>query len=129
VKPKFLNVDLEVISSVDPTPLAKALGKKVVMLYCGPGDQSGHLITFEVCGCRNSPERKLAAFCDLLEELPLHAAQVWQKARCRTFDIGLESGGKRPHLALRIAPATLARITALGATIAITLYPNDSGVA
>jgi len=35
MKPEFLNVDLEIITDVDPTPLAEALGERVSVLYCG----------------------------------------------------------------------------------------------
>ena len=122
MKPEFLNVDLEVISKVDPTPLAKALGKKAGVHFCDKQERD-YLAAFG-SGCfTRSLDRKLAEFCDLIEGLPPAAARVWKQASRRTFDIGIGSGTTRPTLALRIKPATLARITALGATVAITVYP------
>lgn len=122
MKPELLNVDLEVVSKVDPTPLAKALNKKAGVQYCGRLERD-YLAAFGSWCLTRSLERKLAAFCDLLEALPPPAAHVWKQASRRTFDIGISSGAARPILSLRIKPATLARITALGATIAVTVYP------
>ena len=122
MKSRFLNVDLEVLSRTNPAPLVKALGKKVHVLYCA-AYESGYLATFEMSFDRPSLERRLGYFCDLLETLPPPAARIWKQARRRTFDIGLQSGDSFPALALRIEAKTLARVTALGATIAITLYP------
>lgn len=124
MKAEFLNVDLEVISKVDPTPLAKSLNKKAGVQYCGRLERD-YLAAFGSWCLTRSLERKLAAFCDLLEALPPPAAHIWKQASRRTFDIGVGSGNERPALALRITPATLARVTALGATIAVTVYPTE----
>jgi hypothetical protein len=126
MKPEFLNVDLEVVTGADPTPLAKALGRRANVLYCGKRKQRDYLAAFEFILMRSSPERRLAKFCDLLETLPPPAARIWKQARSRTFDIGVMSGEERPALVLCIPPKTLARVTALGAGIAITVYPSDS---
>lgn len=122
MKPEFLNVDLEVVSKVDPTPLAEVLGDKVSLHYCGRSDRN-YLAAFGGCCATPSLARKLAMFCDLLDALPPSAAEVWRQALRRTFDIGISSGTSRPAMAIRIPPAMLKRITALGATIAITVYP------
>lgn len=132
MKPEFLNVDLEVISKTDPTALTKALGNQVDVLWSGPpsgirwGKKAGYFVGFEVRSARPGFEGMLNRFCELIETLPPAAAQIWKRARRRTFDIGLESGEQGPTLALRIEPKTLARIVASGATIAITLYPIAS---
>lgn len=125
VKPQFLNVDLEVLSKADPAPLVKAFERKrVSVLFCGDqGEQ--YFAAFELFTTRRTLEQLLAGFCDLLETLPPKAATIWKTASRRTFDIGIQSGDTRPVLALRISPTTLARIAALGATIAVTVYPSE----
>ena len=125
MKPKFLNVDLEVISTVDPAPLAEALGERVGVHFCGAIRRREYLFACALLGGgRDALERNLVGLCGLLEALPPSAVRIWKKARRRTFDIGLESGDQSPTLALRITPETLARVTKLGATIAITVYPG-----
>ncbi len=123
MKPQFLNVDLEVLSKSDLSVFAKSFGsRKVSVLYC---DHQGEqfLAALELATTRRTPEQLLARFCDLLEAMPPKAAKLWREANRRTFDIGIESGRSQPALALMIPPATLARITALGATVAVTVYP------
>ena len=130
MKPEFRNVDLEVISRTDPTALTKALGNQVDVLWSGPpsgirwGKRAGYFVGFEVRSARPGFESMLNRFCELIETLPPAVARIWKRARRRTLDIGLESGEQSPPLALRIEPETLARIVAIGATIAITLYPS-----
>ncbi|KAF0175448.1 MAG: hypothetical protein FD161_3343 [Limisphaerales bacterium] len=122
--PQFLNVDLEVLSKADLAEFAKSFGtRKVSVLYC---DRQGaaFFAALELVTMRRTPEQLLARFCDLLEAMPPSAANLWRAANQRTFDIGIQSGDAQPHLALRISPKTLARVTALGATIAITVYPS-----
>ena len=60
MKPQFLNVDLEVVSNVDPSRLAEALGDQVNVLYCGQR-QRDYLAAFEVALVRASLEESLAA--------------------------------------------------------------------
>jgi hypothetical protein len=123
MKPQFLNVDLEVLSKSDLSVFAKSFGsRKVSVLYC---DHQGEqfLAALELVTMRRTPEQLLARFCDLLEAMPPKAAKLWREASRRTFDIGIESGRSQPALALMIPPATLARVTALGATVAVTVYP------
>lgn len=124
VSPQFLNVDLEVLSKADLTDFAKSLGtRKVSVLHC---DRQGaeFLAALELITTRRTPEQLLARFCDLLEAMPPEVARLWSAASRRTFDIGIASGNTQPALALKISPATLARVTALKATIAVTVYPQ-----
>ncbi len=121
--PQFLNVDLEVLSQSDLSEFAKSFGsKKVSVLYCDRQAEE-FLAALELVTMRRSPEQLLARFCDLLEAMPPKVARLWREASRRTFDIGIESGISQQALALKISPATLARITALGATVAVTVYP------
>lgn len=129
MKPEFRNVDLEVITGTDPTALVKALGNQLIVLCSGRRAEFGweksrdYFASFEVRSARGF-ESMLNKFCELIETLPPAAARIWKRARRRTLDIGLESGEQSPQLDLRIEPETLARIVAIGATIAITLYPS-----
>ena len=101
------------------------MGDKVHVLYCAPFQEQGHLLALEIFSTRPSVEKSLGRFCTLIEALPPDAMKIWKLASRRTFDIGLQSGRVRPPLAIRIAPATLARVARLGATMAITVYPTD----
>lgn len=124
--PQFLNVDLEVVSKTDLAPFVKSFGsRKVSVLYC-IRQEDGFLAALELSTARRTPEQLLSRFCDLLEAMPPEAAKLWRNARQRIFDIGIESGRAQPPLAVKISPATLARITALGATVAVTIYPPFS---
>lgn len=131
MKPAFANVDLELVSKVDPAPIADALGRKAELLASFK-NRGRFFASFELGAGPlhpTSPDRMIARLCDLFEKLPPAAEHLWKQALSRTFDIGLHSGDQCPFLSLRIAPKTLQRVAALGATIAITLYPVSTEAA
>ncbi|NOU28363.1 MAG: hypothetical protein HOO96_10715 [Polyangiaceae bacterium] len=64
----------------------------------------------------------IAAFCTLVEGFDATARDAWFACSVRRFDIGLESGAHGKALVLDLAPETLRRSLALGATVRVTLY-------
>ena len=124
MKPQFLNIDLDVCSRSNPRAFVEALPKNVFALYDGK-HRGGYFVRLELnISDRASAETKLRSFCRILENLPAAAAEAWQKARSREFNVGLGSGDDGPPLALDISPETLSRVVQLNARIAITLYPQ-----
>ena len=132
--PAFLNVDLEILSKVKLAPLATEWGEKVFVLYSGrgcfePGPASlksrRYLLTLEASpGHKKSPDHIIHTFCTLVEGLSPANRLLWDQAQKR-FDVGYEL---RPtdqwtHFVLRTD--TLARLTALGAALAVSVYDRE----
>ncbi|MGH9383732.1 MAG: DUF6968 family protein [Vicinamibacterales bacterium] len=121
----FANVDLDIESSDDLTPLVRAFEPSAFSLERPPG-----LASFELSAetSPTTPEPLILEFVRLVNELPQPAREIWDRASRRAFDIGLLSG-RRPHQEhYRLTPATLRAAADVDAEIAITVYallPED----
>lgn len=86
----FLNVDLEIFSRSSLEPLVGALDKRVITLYSGQ-EFGLNKVVLEVWGEPESPEFCILRFCKLISSLPSRERAIWDGAKSRTFDIGIEA--------------------------------------
>ena len=134
--PVFRNVDLEIESVLKLDPLVAEWGENVFVLYSGPGRLGSgpapkgrrRLLTLETVPAYKDQDRTIHALCALVEKLSPASRSLWDAAQKR-FDLGYElrSTEQWTHFALR--PDTLARLAALGAALAISLYREGLGAA
>jgi hypothetical protein len=128
----FLNVDLEIRSRAKLDALADALSDAVFVLYSGPAESRTHLLNLELS--RDSPRRSrtpaacIAAFCDLIENLPPVPRRLWDRAFRKSFDIGWQRAAPERSSTFALEPAILQRIAKLGASLAVTLYHDRKRV-
>ena len=134
----FLNVDLDIESSSDLSPIASFLGDRVWVLYNDIVTPGGlYLLSLEPNPKReisNNPERYIRFLVDLIDSFPLNLMKLWNKSTSRVFDIGF-SGGIVPKSESNdefqeikvykadLSPEMAARLSRLRATIRITVYP------
>ena len=128
--PGFRNVDLEILSRVKLDALAAEWEENVVVLYSGKGrfgpgpaflQSRRHLLTLETCPEYKDPDRTIHAFCALVEGLSPANRALWDAAHKR-FDLGYELCPTEQSIHFALRPDTLARLTALGATLAVSVY-------
>jgi hypothetical protein len=117
----FLNVDLIIYSRSDLQPLISAMGKHLIVLYLGREGRV-HKSCVEVSGMPKTPESAIRAFCKLIENLSPADRKLWDNAKTRTFDIGVDSGPKDSYFWFPLSPEILARAAVLNARIAVTVY-------
>lgn len=117
----FLNVDLDVWSRASLNDLVTAFGRKVVVLSVGKeGRQHGaHL---EVAASPRDADRAIRRFVTLVDNLPRSARKIWDKARVRQFNVGLQAGTNPPAYEVALQPATVEAVAKIGAQIAFTIY-------
>jgi len=120
----FLNVDLDVASTQDLSPLVTALGRNVFALFTGKmrGRYETHL---ELGAQPRDADWAIRKFVRLLTALPPAARRRWDSARQRDFNIGIQAGIAPHAFELGLAPETLEAAARLGARIVITLYAAD----
>ena len=117
----FLNVDLDVLSRAPLDGLVTAFGKKVVVLSVGKeGRQHGaHL---ELGVSPSNADRTIRRFVNLVNSLPRSPRRIWDAARVRQFNVGVQAGTSPPAYELGLQPATLEAAARIGAQIAFTIY-------
>ena len=123
MKPNFLNVDLEIWSASNLDGLSAEMGERVSVHYCGPAPKR-HLLAVENSRYYKNPDSAIHALCKVVESLSPAGRRIWKTAR-KTFDVGYEfrRSDWSSHFSLR--PDTLARVSNLGATLAVTYYRRD----
>jgi hypothetical protein len=121
-KTRFLNVDLDIHSRLDLRPLVTALGEKISEMYVGRVRRTyeAHL---ELAWRRNqTPTSIILGFCKLIEALPPSKRKVWDSAKTRSFDIGIEAPVRNTYFWSAVSPEAVRAASEVGAQIAITVY-------
>lgn len=123
----YLNTDLALQADESLAPLAEILDRECKLLYAKP---YGH-VSAEARGSgtagdpASSPERDIASLLDVLEALSAEHRALVDRCTSFEFNIGWQSTEQRPEGAFTVGPELLARVGALGATLAVTIYPSS----
>jgi hypothetical protein len=118
---RFINVDLDVESPEELSPLLEAMDPHTYLLERPPGQAS-----FEINEpSPKDPEVVILEFIRIVKSLPPAARKVWDGASKRVFDIGLQSGRHPFCVSYDIGIETLRKAADIGADIAITMYALD----
>ena len=123
---KYLNTDLDIESKSDISPIVEEFGEDVIVLHHGERKGYQHA-SFEISGSSFDADADgvISSFCTLVEELPKEVREIWDGCVLRVFDIGYESGSSPQNLRSEIRPSTILRVAKIGASIAITIYPES----
>jgi hypothetical protein len=123
---RFLNVDLDIFSTVRLNKIVKAFGENVTVLYCGRwGDLfSAHVETFD-SGWRANPTSVIRQLVALVKALPPAERKLWDQAKSREFNIGIEAASRSPLYELRLSPRTLREVNSVNGTIIFTVYAPE----
>ncbi|MGD0901383.1 MAG: hypothetical protein ABR924_00450 [Terracidiphilus sp.] len=127
-KTQFLNVDLDIVSKSDLKPLIDAMGGQIYVLFLGRVKRhyEAHL---EAAGSglpaashHSSPESLILRLCKVIRRLPPDARGLWDSARTRSFDIGIEARGPYRYYWFPLRPKTIKAALEVNAQIAVTVY-------
>jgi hypothetical protein len=120
----FLNVDLEIGSRGKLDVLAAELSSRLFELYRGKVGQLDRA-HYEISAMTPTADVTIRALVRILKKLTPAARRVWNSARVRDFNIGIQAGATPRSAELAIEPKTLQQITALGGRIVITIYAAE----
>ena len=121
---RFLNVDIDVRSVVDPEPLAKALGRAVLCQRVGKVG-GAHWVRFMLSRQPTSPTDAILGFAKLVNRLSAGHRAIWNNARSKEFDVGIESGFEPFSAEWVLERRVIEAIAALGARLRLTVYAPD----
>ncbi len=121
-EPEFLNVDLDLESWDALGQFVDALPSKVVMFSARM--RGRYVLSLELGTPGLSLDQTLRRFAKVISALSGKPRRLWQRATKRCFNIGFECGDRRapPFLIQR---RSVEAIAALGASVEITLYPQE----
>jgi hypothetical protein len=121
---QYLNTDLEIESKSDLSKIVGHFGDDVLVHHHGEIRGYQHA-SVSIAGGSTDANATIDYFCDLIESLPTEARQIWDGCCSRVFDVGYESGTSPQNFRSEIRASTIARVGNLGASIAITIYPEQ----
>ena len=121
---QYLNTDLEIESKSDVSKIVEHFGEDVLVHHHGEIRGYQHA-AFSIAGGSTEANGTINYFCDLIESLPNEVREIWDGCCSRVFDVGYECGAAPQNFRSEIRASTVARVGNLGASIAITIYPEQ----
>jgi hypothetical protein len=129
---EYLNVDLELDSEADLSPLAEHLGDSVFVLFNGRVHDV-YRLALET-SCTDEPELAnrdssldadacIREFLTLVAQLPSPLRSLWDGCLSRVFDIGITAGAAPSAFIQTVCETTVHAITSVGGAIRVTIYP------
>ncbi|MEU0542646.1 hypothetical protein [Nocardia sp. NPDC005978] len=120
---RFLNIDVEVRDTADPTALRTAFGADISVLHVGTDADGLFLFTFEaILADTDDPAVVAEALCTVIEGLDAPARAHWHAVRDRVFDLGYEAELTGPVSSPVFSPSLLRRLADLDVRLAISIY-------
>src|SRR6267378_955547 len=93
----LLNVDLDIVSDSPLEPLVEAFGEKVDVLHVGKwGRRYGARLEVGGSGDQDDPNELINRFVTVVEALPKSRRKLWNQARSREFNVGIEAAARSP---------------------------------
>jgi len=123
----FIEVDLDIFSRVSLQPLVSALGEKVFVLHVGRYKRT-YCAHLEVTRVTKDADSTIRAFCRLIEALPKVERGLWDIAKVRDFNIGVQAEARPFSHEFAIAAETVKAVSELGARIVFTVYAPEAHV-
>jgi hypothetical protein len=122
---RYLNVDLDITSRDDLQPLVQAFGRRVFVLHV---DGSGrHSAGLEVAAMTKTADGTIRRFATLVRSLPPRARILWNRARSRDLNIGIQAGQDARAFTCFVGPDAVRAAADIGARIVITVYGSALG--
>jgi hypothetical protein len=118
---RFLNVDLDIWARSPLDELVDAFGRDVCVLHVGKEGRSfgAHL---ELAAFPRGADRLIRRFVTLVETLPRSRRAMWNRARVREFNVGIQAGTSPYSYELRLQPETLLAVARVDARVGLTVY-------
>jgi hypothetical protein len=122
----FLNVDLDVLSRSNLQPLVTVLGHRTFALHVGR-DKQTYRAHLELSEAPKNPDAAIRSFVALIRALPKAERKLWDTAKVRDFNIGVQAA-MQPHCyEIPLAPETIEAVSTLRARLVFTIYaPSNS---
>ena len=126
----YLNVDLDIFASAPLDDLVRAMGERVFVLHVG-GQRRKYEAHLELASShmRMSADKTIVGLIDLVQRLPPRFRKVWDSAKAREFNVGIEAGVEPHAFELRLQPRTVDALSRVRGALVFTVYARDLSVA
>jgi hypothetical protein len=125
MKPKYLNVDLQIYTARKPVALLREIADTAIVLYSGRATH-GYMTNIELLMNAKTPDKTITRFHQLICSLSPASRREWDRARRRVFSIGYETTGTFDRcLEVRLSPQAVSLVADIAAELQTVLYRED----
>ena len=126
----YVNVDLDVYAAVPLDGFVQALGKQASVLYVG-GARRRYEAHVELALSHGalSADDTIVGLIRIIRRLPPAHRKIWDSARRREFNVGIEAGLEPHGFELRLPARTLKAIADVRGVLVVTVYGPDLSAA
>jgi hypothetical protein len=119
----YVNVDLDIYSRVALQGLVEAMGEDALVLYVA-GRGQRHEAHLELASSPRgmTADRTIIGLTQLVTRLPPRYRRIWDSAKSREFNVGIEAGLAPLAFELRLSPRTVEAVTKVGGAVVVTVY-------
>jgi hypothetical protein len=117
----FLNVDLDLLSRSNLQPLVTALGGRTFALHVGR-DKQTYRAHLELSKAPKNPDAAIRSFAALISALPKAERKLWDTAKARDFNIGVQAAMQPRSYEIPLARETIEEVSRLKARLLFTIY-------
>jgi len=120
---KYINVDLDIFSRVPLKELVDAMGEEAFVLYVG-GERQKYEAHVELASSHMgmTADRTIIGLTRLVKRLPPRYRKVWDSAKSREFNVGIEAGLEPHSFELRLDRRTVDAMREVGGALVVTVY-------
>jgi len=119
----FLNIDLDIESSTDISPLIQEWGNRI-SVHRNEEIDGVFYGSFET-SC-SGVHRIIDEYVSLINGLSHTSRIIWDTAQRRDFDFGYESGSEPNNYHSRIESEYINKLAKVGGSVVISIYPIQS---
>jgi hypothetical protein len=121
---QFLNVDLELVATVELNPLLEHLNSTTFTLRDSM-DHGRRTVWMELDPDPKDTDDAILRYAMLVASLPGDLRRLWDECEDRCLNVGIQSGVSPHASAFRISTDTIAKLVAIAVRLEITVYSAD----
>jgi len=121
VKIQFLNVDLDLESTGDLSPIVEEFGDDVVLMH-QETENGVSTASFELAGKQGCADSLFAEYFRLVDSLSDAGRRAWDTCGKRVFDLGFDSGTEPNAIHEVLTQETMQELARVGGSIVVTVY-------
>ena len=117
---EFLNIDLDIESKEDISPILKEFGNRVVIHR---NEKCNKLFCASISTGYTEENEIIQEYFSLVNELSTNARKIWDNCNKREFDFGFESGGSPNNFQSSLSASSIQSLARIDGSVVITIYP------
>jgi hypothetical protein len=121
-----MNVDLDIVALAPLDGLVEAMGERVFVLHIGKRGRKYEAHVELASSHMGMPaHRTIMGLVSIVKKLPRRYRRIWDSAKSRDFNVGIEAGLEPHSYELRLDQRTIDAVAEVRGDLVVTVYAPD----